>query len=59
MTGRGAGAKMRGLESTWIVLRGQGDTSSRCKLWLMCVKSGKVAIIMLISSLRELRFKEA
>lgn len=50
---------MRVLESTWIVLRSEGDTNSRYKLLLMLVKSGKVAVIMPISNKRKLGFKEA
>ena len=59
MTGEGAGAKVQGLESTWIILRSQRDMSSHYKLWLMLVKSGKVAVIVPTSNLRKLRFKEA
>lgn len=50
---------VRGPESTWIVLRSEGDTNSRYKLLLMLVKAGKVAVIMPISNKRKLGFKEA
>lgn len=48
---------MQSLESTWTVIRGEGDTNSHYKLLLM--KSGEVAIIMQVSNKRKRRLMEA